>query len=274
MAKRFTDTELYDRSWYRKLPPRLKCAWEWLNKRCCVIGTWNIDMERLSFEVGEPVTLDDLKQHFKVQIFEEDKLFIPGFVPFQYGDESGRLSPKNKFHLSVAQKLESRGFPRPEFKPLYVEETPLPTGVDTVSTGVGTPQGKGQGKGIGKGNSIQGGVGGNYTAPAHFQINPDEFVSCLEEWKKTLEHFEIKRHLGERDQLEIGRAIQEFSSEWVKLAFQGARKQVKTPRFDPKNFVSLRIYLHKDRIERLVNIGAGKEGAEGIDWGNFLGGAA
>lgn len=94
----------------------------------------------------------------------------------------------------------------------------------------------------------------------------EEIDRCIQEWKRTLEHFEISRPIGERDQIEIARAVQSFGEEWVKLAFQGARKQQASKRFDPKLFVSLRIYLHKDRIERLVNIGAGKESADGIDW--------
>lgn len=94
----------------------------------------------------------------------------------------------------------------------------------------------------------------------------DEVKEATQEWEATLRHFEISRAIGERDQITIARAVQAFGLDWVKLAFQGARKQSKGPRFDPKEFVSLSIYLHKDRIERLVNIGAGKESTDGIDW--------
>lgn len=269
MAKRFTDTELYDRAWYRKLSPRLKCAWEWLNKRCDVVGVWNVDMDRLSFEIGESISIDELTEAFKVVVFESDKLFIPGFVPFQYGDESGRLSPKNKFHLSIAQKLQARGFTSPEFKSLDEISNVPPMGVDTLTHGGGTPQGRGQGQGKGKGQGKgqgrgEGGAGGN-----KFPVDAGNLQACLDEWRGTLRHFQIERAVSQRDELAIGKAIQDYGSEWVLLAFQGARKQTKSPRFDPKHFVSLSIYLHKERIERLVNIGAGTESAENMDWASF-----
>jgi hypothetical protein len=160
VAKRFTDTELYDKAWFRKLPPRLKCAWEWLCKRCDLVGVWNIDMEKLSFEVGEEITLEDLESAFEVQVFDGDKLFLPGFVAFQYGDESGRLSPRNRFHLSVAAKLQVRGFARPEFKPLDSPPDPIVMGDDTHPTVLGSTQGQGKGQGKGKGQGQEeGGVG-------------------------------------------------------------------------------------------------------------------
>lgn len=161
MAKRFTDTEINKRAWYRKLPPRLKCAWDYLNRECDVVGIWHIDMDTLTHFVGEPVTLEELTSNFKVQIFEDDKIFIPGFVPFQYGDESGRLSQKNRFHVAVAAKLQARGFPRPEFKNADTVSIPMLMGVDTVSIVVGAPQGQGKDKDrtrIGKGK-VEGGAG-------------------------------------------------------------------------------------------------------------------
>jgi hypothetical protein len=109
---------------------------------------------------------------------------------------------------------------------------------------------------------------------ARAEIQPEAFAECLEEWKATLKHFEIERSLGERDQLEIARAIQRDGPEWVKLAFQGARKQKAEKNFDPKQFVSLRIYLDPKRIERLVNIGSGKESADGTDWVKVFGSSA
>lgn len=154
MAKRFTDTELYDREAFLVLPPRLKVAWEILNKRCNHFGVWQISMTKLSFEVGETVTLDELKQHFKVQVFSDDQLYIEGFVAFQYGDDEGRLSPNNRFHRSVAEKLRAYGLPEPMWKttdaPIDTDSDGQREGVDTLSDGCREGQGQGQGKGKGK----------------------------------------------------------------------------------------------------------------------------
>jgi len=122
MAKRFTDTEKYDKAWFRRLPCRMKVAWDWLCCNCDKIGVWNVDMEKLSFEVGEPVTLLELTETFKVRVFDENKLFIPSFVPFQYGDASGKLSFKAGIHRDIAKQLELRGFPVPEFRDSPEEE--------------------------------------------------------------------------------------------------------------------------------------------------------
>lgn len=89
---------------------------------------------------------------------------------------------------------------------------------------------------------------------------------CMDEWKATLKHFGIERPLGERDEIEIARGVKTYSTEWVKLAFAGMRKQTKGPKFDPAQFVSLAIAFDPKRIERLVNIGSGKESVSGIDW--------
>lgn len=147
MAKRFTDTELYDREAFLILPPRLKVAWEILNKRCNFFGVWQISVTKLSFEVGEPVTLEEIQKHFKVRIINEDQLYIEGFVAFQYGDDEGRLSPTNRFHRSIAEKLKAHGLPEPLWKPIDTPSDEDGHPIDTLPEGCGEGQGKGQGKG-------------------------------------------------------------------------------------------------------------------------------
>lgn len=105
-------------------------------------------------------------------------------------------------------------------------------------------------------------------------VTTGEIAACMDDWRTTLQHFSIDRTPGERDQIEIARAVQAFGAGWVKMAFAGARKQKAGKNWDPGQFVSLRIYLDPKRIERLVNIGAGKESSDGLDWSRFLGGAA
>jgi hypothetical protein len=172
MKKRFTDIELPDKEWWQVLPMRLKLAWDILCRRCNFIGIWHINMRKLNFEIGEDrgtdVTLKELQEHFKVQVFDADKLFLPSFVPFQYGDEKGRLSPGNKFHLSIAEKLEILGLPTPTFKPIDEESTPTDNTTDTHPDGCSHGQGKGQGKGRGKGPKKKG-VKGEKNYPPEFE---------------------------------------------------------------------------------------------------------
>lgn len=102
-------------------------------------------------------------------------------------------------------------------------------------------------------------------------LSPGFIKECLNEWKITLEHFQINRGIGERDEIRIARAVTTFGEDWVKLALQGARKQTASKTWNPRDFVSLDIYFDPKRIERLVNIGAGKESAEDIDWSKVWG---
>jgi hypothetical protein len=265
MAKRMTDSRKWSDPWFRRLPTAIKCFWVFVLDECDHAGIWKEDFEHASYMIGQPVTREAVLAALggRVVRLSDEKLFIPGFIRYQYGN----LNPANRAHLSVIQLLEQSGISPTELAP----SKPLPRGIQGD---------KDKDKDKEKDNVLEGGTGGTYApgfgyvAPAH--VTREGVAECMAEWRKTLEHFGIDRPMGERDQIEIARAIQTYGADWVLLAMQGARKQKASPRFDPKNFVSLRIYLHRDRIERLVNIGAGKESADGVDWGKVFaaGGAA
>lgn len=256
-TKRFTDIKLGRDKWFRVLKPAMKCAVRFLFDECCEAGAWPIDEDAMEFYVGERIDIDALISavnadgKVRIRLHGKDKLFIPGFIAFQYGE----LSPDCKPHLKVIRRLKELS--------LWIE----------YLKGLQTLEEEEEEKEKEEDKEKKGGAGGSPRPPIRFAIEPAKLQDCLEEWRSTLKHFEINRPVGERDELTVARAIQEFGSDWVILAFKGARKQTKGAKFDPKNFVSLAIYLHKDRIERLVNIGAGKESVEGLDWSDFLGGA-
>lgn len=107
MSKRLTDTEKWKIAWFRKLSPKMKCAWSFLLDNCDHSGIWHEDTETMSHHVGEEVTCAELEEAFKGKIerFDSDKFFIKAFIDFQYGE----LNPSNKVHLSVIRKLEKNG---------------------------------------------------------------------------------------------------------------------------------------------------------------------
>lgn len=115
MAKRFTDTTIWERAWFRELTPRMKCAWRFLLDRCDHAGIWQIDIALMSFHIGEPVSLQDLVSSFgdRVQLLD-DKVFVPGFVEFQYGE----LNPANRAHASAIAILKKQGVYKPLASPL------------------------------------------------------------------------------------------------------------------------------------------------------------
>ncbi len=106
MSKRFTDTEKWSHSWFRKLLPELKCVWFYLLDKCNHAGIWIADFEAVSFHVGKEIVESDL-EHFgeKLYKFDGDKYFITSFIDFQYGE----LNPENRAHKSVLTILEKQG---------------------------------------------------------------------------------------------------------------------------------------------------------------------
>jgi len=114
VAKRFTDTAKWDKSWFRKLKPEMKCVWIFLCDRCDHAGVWEIDEDTLNFFVGCPLTIREIEDVFgdKIEVFGT-KLVLKSFAEFQYG----HLNPDNRVHKSVLNRLEkvtpSKGLKRP-----------------------------------------------------------------------------------------------------------------------------------------------------------------
>ena len=103
MSKRFTATEKWDKPWFRKLAPRLKCLWQFLCDRCDQAGVIEIDWELASFQVGEDVSADDLAAFDgKIVTLKDGKLWLKTFIEFQYGN----LSETCPAHKPVFRAIE------------------------------------------------------------------------------------------------------------------------------------------------------------------------
>lgn len=100
MAKRFTDTEKWNREWIRELPVQLKLAWIYLCDRCDHAGIWEIDIGLMNFQLGTKLNIEDLTEKLRVEV-RGTSLFIEEFVEFQYGE----LNTANKVHRSVLTRL-------------------------------------------------------------------------------------------------------------------------------------------------------------------------
>ena len=104
MAKRFTDTDKWERPWFRKLPLPYKLLWSYITDKCDIAGIWYADFELASFMIGEQVN-----QTEALRLFEKQVKILPGgarwfiaeFVAFQYGT----LVPNNNMHRSVLMRL-------------------------------------------------------------------------------------------------------------------------------------------------------------------------
>ena len=104
MAKRFIDTDIWNKAWFRKLTPKMKACFFYLFTRCDHAGIFECDLELASFMIGQKVTEDEISKAFgdKVEVLSDDKWFIPDFIPFQYT----KLNPNVKAHASVIKRLK------------------------------------------------------------------------------------------------------------------------------------------------------------------------
>lgn len=125
MAKRFTDTDKWDRPWFRRLPGAYKLLWLHILDKCDMSGVWYVDFELASFMVGELLTEAVAVAHFEKQIRVlpgGSRWFIEDFVLFQYGE----LRDNNKCHVGVIRKLKLNGI---ESSGMVGNRTPLTNNV-------------------------------------------------------------------------------------------------------------------------------------------------
>lgn len=97
MAKRFTDTELWDKEWFMKLSPKHKCLIRFIFDKCDVAGVWSPNWKLASAYIGDQVSDEDLAV-FNGQLEKMDagKYFVPDFIAFQYGQLSENCKPHQK----------------------------------------------------------------------------------------------------------------------------------------------------------------------------------
>ena len=103
--KRFMDADIWQKANFRKLEPKLKLAWFYLLSNCSHSGIYEVDIERMSFDIGQSYTLDEVKKSFEKHITDigDSKWFIHSFIKFQYGEE---LNPNVRVHQSVIKQLK------------------------------------------------------------------------------------------------------------------------------------------------------------------------
>ena len=104
MAKRFVDTSLWKRKWYRCLPPKMKLFYFYMITNCDHAGMYDVDLELAEFQIGMPVKQKDIDDHLKehIKVIKDDKWWVMAFPDFQYGE----LNPNVKAHASVIKILE------------------------------------------------------------------------------------------------------------------------------------------------------------------------
>ena len=104
MAKRFINTDMWDKSWFADLNPKMKIVWVYLFTKCDHAGVFEPNLKLMSFLIGNKVTMDEIQKHLGdhiIPIENSNKWLLKDFVPFQYGS----LNPNVKAHKSVINIL-------------------------------------------------------------------------------------------------------------------------------------------------------------------------
>lgn len=128
--KRFTDTEIWDKLWFRKLTPRLKALWKYLCDRCDSAGVLDADWEAMGFYIGEPCSEADLEHFNGNVVMRKGNIFLPQFAEFQYTRLSRECKPHEKVFEAMARHglKESDLFKRPVQLPLPQGKPADPSG--------------------------------------------------------------------------------------------------------------------------------------------------
>ena len=108
MAKRFTDTEIWDKQWFMELTPKIKLLVKYVRDKCDLAGIWSPNFVLASVYIGEQVSEDDLLNIDSGRQFEkiEDKIYCTGFIDFQYGVS---LNPDSPIHKKIIDILSKYG---------------------------------------------------------------------------------------------------------------------------------------------------------------------
>ena len=87
MRKRFTDSDKWNKRWFRTLTPQEKVLWFYISETVTFDGFWEHDQEAVKFYTGydgdiPKVILEKLGMH---QV-DEHQFFLSKWIVFQYGE--------------------------------------------------------------------------------------------------------------------------------------------------------------------------------------------
>lgn len=103
-----TDTNLWDKIWFRKLKPQYKCFWFYIKDRCNHAGIWEVDLETAEYFIGSKLDPEDVLKIFESHILKINcsKWYLIDFIKFQYNCELSDLNPESSVHKGVIKELE------------------------------------------------------------------------------------------------------------------------------------------------------------------------
>jgi hypothetical protein len=105
MAKRFTDSELWNKDWFLDLSIKQKLLVKYIFDNCDIAGFLEISFRTLSFVFGEKVTREDFDGLKQIKFINENTVFVEDFIKFQNNVEIEDLNPNYSVHKGILKKL-------------------------------------------------------------------------------------------------------------------------------------------------------------------------
>lgn len=107
MAKRFSDTEIWNKEWFLNLSLKHKMLVKFLFDNCDCAGVYEPNYALLSFYIGEKITPKDFENLKQIKRLKNGNFLIEDFLKFQYGISSyDSLNPKFSVHKGIIKSLE------------------------------------------------------------------------------------------------------------------------------------------------------------------------
>lgn len=128
--KRFTETNKWTDPWFRRLSGSAKLLWFYLTDNCNAIGLIDLDFAFASNDCAQPIEEKHLAElGDRVQLLQENKVFLPMFIGSQYGELSPKCLPhKSILKLAALHKITKHGhrYKFPNHSSMVSEEITLP----------------------------------------------------------------------------------------------------------------------------------------------------
>lgn len=107
MAKRFSETEIWNEDWFLEMPNEYKLFWFYMLAKCDHAGLFKVNLRSFRGLVEGKLTSIEALKHFnngkdRIRVLSENLWFIEDFIVYQYGTT---LNLNNRLHESIANVL-------------------------------------------------------------------------------------------------------------------------------------------------------------------------
>lgn len=114
MAKRYTETTIWDDDWFYELSPEYKLFWFYIKDNCDHGGVWKPKTRAFKSATDVEIDLDKALEYFnmnktRIRVLKNGYWFIEDFFHFQYAGRDGKLNLKNRVHKSILDIYISMG---------------------------------------------------------------------------------------------------------------------------------------------------------------------